>query len=58
MTNNKQPHMDIESLYAEEIQPREEQAGITLTEFVEGLKELRRRAKHNEDISVQPREEE
>ena len=58
MTNNKQHPIDIESLYAEEIPPKEEQAGITLTEFVEGIKELRRRAKHNEDISVQPREEE
>lgn len=51
-------HIDIESLYAEEIEPREEQAGITLTEFVEGLKELRRRTKHNEHNAVQTGAEE
>ena len=49
MTNSKQP-IDIESLYADELPPKDQQAGITLTEFVEGLKELRRRTKHN-DVS-------
>lgn len=55
MTNRQ---IDIESLYAEEVEPRDTQAGITLTEFVEGLKELRRRTKHNEQVSVQTGDEE
>ena len=49
--------IDIESLYAEEVEPRDTQAGITLTEFVEGLKELRRRTQHNGNVSLQTNEE-
>ena len=46
--NERQPYIDTENLYAEKIEPKADKAGITLTEFVEGLKELRRQ--HNEDI--------
>ena len=49
--------IDIESLYAEEVEPRDTQAGITLTEFVEGFKELRRRTQHNGNVSLQTNEE-
>ena len=47
MANRKQPPIDIESLYAEEAEPREEQAGITLEEFMNGWDELRKRYEHN-----------
>lgn len=47
MMSKTQPPIDLESLYAEEAEPREEKAGITLEEFMNGWDAIRKRYEHN-----------